>query len=142
MFHQRKAGFSLIELLIVVAIVAILASVAYGSYQNSIEKSRRSDAKDALARAAALQEKHYLQFKQYSNDMDDIGGNASREGNYQISSAFAFGLDGCDDGQCYTLTATAQGAQADDTTCSTFTLDSLGRKASSDGVNDTTEVCW
>ena len=146
MSNISNRGFSLIEMLIVITIIGILASVAYGSYQNSVQKSRRADGKDALARAAASQEKHYLKNNQYSNDMDDIGGNASVEGNYSLSSAFSIAGTDCSDAadrQCFTLTATARGAQADDTTCATMTLDSLGRKAAADSSsNDTTDVCW
>ena len=43
--QKIAAGFTLVELLIVVAVVAILASVGYPSYQNHIDKTRKSDGK-------------------------------------------------------------------------------------------------
>lgn len=45
---MRARGFTLIELMIVVAIVAILAAVAYPSYRDSISKSRRAEARAQL----------------------------------------------------------------------------------------------
>ena len=53
-------GFTLIEILVVVAIVAILAVVVYPSYTYQIMKTRRSDAKIALTELAGLQENHYV----------------------------------------------------------------------------------
>ena len=50
-------GFTLVELMIVVAIVAILAAIGYPSYQNSVQKSRRADGRAALQEAAARQER-------------------------------------------------------------------------------------
>ncbi len=56
---SKSAGFSLIELMIVVAIIAILAAVAFPSYQESVKKSRRSDAQTALLGFAQAMERHY-----------------------------------------------------------------------------------
>ena len=50
---RRRRGFTLIELMIVVAVVAILAAVAMPSYLQSVQKSRRADA---IARIAQLQQ--------------------------------------------------------------------------------------
>jgi type IV pilus assembly protein PilE len=47
--HAAK-GFTLIELMIVVAVVGILAAIAYPSYQDSVRKSRRADARDGTAK--------------------------------------------------------------------------------------------
>jgi len=55
---QIPQGFTLIELMIAVSIVGILASIAYPSYQNSIMKSRRADAKSALLELANFMERH------------------------------------------------------------------------------------
>lgn len=53
--HQ---GFTLVELMVTVAIIGILASIAYPSYQNSVMKSRRADAKSALMELANYMERH------------------------------------------------------------------------------------
>lgn len=49
--QRGQDGFTLIELMIVVAVVAILAAIAYPSYQEQIAKSRRADAQRALSEA-------------------------------------------------------------------------------------------
>ena len=49
-------GFTLVELMIVIVIVAILLAVALPSYQNSVQKGRRADAKAALLDVANRQE--------------------------------------------------------------------------------------
>lgn len=56
---QLLGGFTLIELMIVVAIVGILAAIAYPSYQESVKKSRRSDAQSALTGLSVAMERYY-----------------------------------------------------------------------------------
>jgi type IV pilus assembly protein PilE len=55
-FHERR-GFTLIELMITIAVLAIIAAVALPSYFDSIRKSRRADAINALTRAQQAQER-------------------------------------------------------------------------------------
>ena len=70
--HLHK-GFTLIELMIVVAIVAILASIAYPAYTESIRKGKRAQARTALAELLQQQERYmtqrncYLAFTNVSN---------------------------------------------------------------------------
>lgn len=55
---KKKKGFTLVEILVVIAIVAILASVAYSSYDGSVKKSRRRDAQGVLQGLAQAMERH------------------------------------------------------------------------------------
>ena len=50
---KRINGFTLIELMIVVAIVGIIAAIAYPSYRDSVMRAQRSDAMATLARLSA-----------------------------------------------------------------------------------------
>lgn len=137
---MRAAGFSLIEIMIVVAIIAILAAIALPSYQAQTKKARRADAIMALEKAAAKQEQYYFQYNQYTDDESRLGGGAasipSPEGNYSVTAALV------DGGQGYTLTATpvVGGVQADDSACTQFTLTHLGQRGASPAAN--TDTCW
>ena len=57
----KNSGFTLVELLIVIAVVAILVALAYPSYQNSMSKTRRADAQGDLMEFAGIAERIYTQ---------------------------------------------------------------------------------
>ena len=59
--RRVNRGFTLIELMIVVAIVAILAAIAYPAYTESVRKGRRAEARTALAELLQQQERHMTQ---------------------------------------------------------------------------------
>jgi len=69
-YHQsfsRQAGFTLIELMIVVAIIAVLASVAYPSYQSYVIKSKRADMMSEMYNIASELQSRKLAQGSYSN---------------------------------------------------------------------------
>jgi len=65
MKKQSMQGFTLIELMIVVAVVAILASIAYPSYTSSIIKGRRAEGRTALTELMQQQERFMTQTNSY-----------------------------------------------------------------------------
>lgn len=135
---RKMKGFTLVELLIVVAIVAIIAAIAYPSFSGQAYKSRRSDAYAALQQAAALQERWFAQQRSYSANADPFNGTAnttSPEGYYSISVALA--------GSGYTLHATpvAGLVQAGDDKCTRISLAHTGKKSST-GTRATELDCW
>lgn len=135
-------GFTLMEVMIVLAILGILASVVLPAYQDSIRKGRRSDAIAALLDAANRQEQHMLDRSTYSEDMEDLGYGAdpalSPEGHYEVDAA------ACGGGSiavCYVLTASpATGSpQNADAACASLSLDSRGQRTATGTAADT---CW
>ena len=139
---SSRAGFTLIELMIVVAIVAILAAIAYPSYTNYIVKTRRVAAASCLSEYANYMERYYTTNLRYDKDaasndnvlpLLDCAGT-TRTGNYYD---YDFGKPTVSD---YTLTAKPKGAQAVDTKCGTLTLDQTGKRKISG--TDTVDRCW
>jgi type IV pilus assembly protein PilE len=66
LYKKFSKGFSLIELLIVVAIVGILAAVAVPAYFNHILRTRQADAYHNLLDIKAAQEMHYSMYNEYA----------------------------------------------------------------------------
>jgi type IV pilus assembly protein PilE len=138
------AGFTLIELMIVVAIVAILAMIAYPSYSQYVYRTHRTDGKELLLRLAAAQEKHIAAFNTYANSITaapisrGLGlstATTSENGYYTI------GLTTSTDGSTFTLTATpvADSPQARDV-CGALSIDNaLNKTYSGDQTNG---KCW
>ena len=139
-----EKGFTLIELMIVVAVVAILAAIAYPSYQEYVLRSRRVEGQSLLNEAAAHQERWRAQNGSYmtSNTATDIAklklpnGNKSENGYYTLSVSSVTNDGG------YTLTAIRAGSQAADKRCGDFTLDATGRKGMAADTPGTVEQCW
>lgn len=134
---QRTAGFTLIELMIVVAIVAILAMIALPSYQQQMMKARRSQAKADLTELAQQLERYYTVNRTYVGfDFTNSGITTSpRDGNPFV--AYAIAPDGAVAAAAYKLVATAQGPQGQDR-CANLTLDVAGRKTHGGPGDDAT----
>lgn len=63
---HRSAGFTLMEVMIVVAIIGFLAAIAYPAYTNQIAKGRRAECRAGLMQAMQQQERYYTQFNAYA----------------------------------------------------------------------------
>lgn len=130
--RMRSNGFTLIELMIVVAIIGILAAIAYPAYTSQIMKTQRTDAKDALLAAAHNLERCYTEYNAYNNAACPAVPATSNEGYYSITVS-ALSASG------YTLTATPiSGAVVNDAECKTFTIDNKGAQDSTPSGGN----CW
>ena len=137
----RMKGVTLIELVIVVAIVALLASIAVPTYRNYVLRSHRVEAKTALLNLAAAQEKFYLQNNTYTNDVGTANGlrfstEAGPVDNFLTENGWYTITVTAADNEGFALTADAEGDQVNDSDCTSFGLESSGKKTAS------TDKCW
>lgn len=142
MRHTRLKGFTLLELLIVVAIMGILASVALPAYQNSVVRSGRAEAKTELLQVASDQERYFSNFNTYVDDALPLNAPVVAGRDRTTQNAFyAISVAACGTGaitNCFVATATAQNAQTEDS-CTTLTISDTGARGA---TGDTTNECW
>jgi type IV pilus assembly protein PilE len=142
---RNTKGFTLIEVMIVVVVIAILAAIAFPSYQESVRKARRADAKSTLLATAQILERCFTEFNVYNNtncsvidagpaiafDSDDTTKGVSGDGYYRITNTALTTTT-------FTIQAapTIKGGQNNDARCATFTLTEAGVKGA------TNTDCW
>ena len=108
---SAQHGFTLIELMIVVAIVALLAAVAIPTYLDHVRKTRRADAIARVAQVQQAQERWRANNATYAT-MTQLGiGATTTDGHYSLS------ITGSPTATSYQVLATATGAQASDSNC-------------------------
>ena len=133
--NKQTRGFTLIELMIVIAILAIIMAFAWPSYLEHVRKSRRAEGTVHLLELADRMERYYSDQGTYAGATlgpaeADLYVAVSENGYYNLAITVQ-------DNVSFTVTAapTTKGKQDDDT-CGTFTLTSTGL-TSADGSK-----CW
>lgn len=144
MSMNRRRGFSLIELVIVMLIIAVLAAIAVPTYQSYITRATRTKATEGLTNLAGLEERFFYSNNTYTKNLSDLGQGSSS----------GFCVASCTDARYYEVTifsasstdyllqAAPEDVQAiQDTQCGTLTLNRAGVKtASKDPSNQ--NRCW
>jgi type IV pilus assembly protein PilE len=148
---QRNRGFTLIELMIVVAIVAILAAVGYPSYRNHVAKGQRSAGQQFLSDIAQRQEQYLLDRRQYATTLaasaTGLGMTAPAALKYTVANDFADGVNNAATPPAFAICAeplagSPVAQRADGRLC----INNLGQRwrepAGGNGTFDAGECAW
>lgn len=131
---RRQSGFTLLELMIVVAVIAILMAIAIPSYLRYGYRARRPDGQELLLRIANAQERFYSTENRYGS-LTEVGFEdpaISEKSYYSVTLPAVSSTT-------FTATAAPQSDQAKDD-CGSLSIDSVGNKTSSGSTTNGT--CW
>ena len=147
---RDERGFTLVELMVVLAIVSILAAIAYPGYTRHLVRTRRVEAQLALVEAMGRQEQYRAQHHTYVAFSSSIEDPDSRQFRWWLGQApanSAYELEGraCDGqeiGQCIELRAEPGTDKVDagfsDPDCGVLSFDSTGAQ----GASGNGPRCW
>ena len=142
MVKTKYRGFTLIELMIVVAVVGILAAVAYPSYQEYVRKAKRAEGRTALLELLQQQERYMTQNNSYKafSDGDATVPFKTFSGDNKASAAYWLGARACS-GQTISNCVEVFGKPKHytDPSITELTITSTGVK---NCTGSNTSVCW
>ena len=128
---HKQFGFTLMELMIVVAVIGIITAIALPGYQSYSRKAKRADAHQGLNVLSQLQERFFTENNTYATTVAELNASADSMEDFWTLSVTAANASS------YTLSAAPKNPHID-ADCLTITLDSTGVRASTPAGND----CW
>ena len=129
--NELKKGFTLIELMIVVAIIGILAAIAMPSYVEYVLRAKRADGKAALLSAILAEEKWRANHIEYGSRSDIGISDTSPDSYYTITVSGTSAT-------AYTVSAAPKSPHTD-SKCGTFSINQTGDKTTDTSYDD---YCW
>lgn len=143
----QPRGFTLIELMIVIAVIGVLSAVAYPAYQAHVLRTHRAVAAACLQELALQMERRYTLTMVYNQPaaLPAAACTAAAADRYQfifgVAPGAAAGAQPGPAAASYLLQAIPQGAQANDRGCGTLGLDHQGARTQS-GNAANVQSCW
>jgi type IV pilus assembly protein PilE len=131
-----EKGFTLIEVMIVVAIIALLAAIALPSYRDYVLRGRLTEATNELSAMSAKMEQFYQDNRTYATS----GGYTTPCSASWATTSNSFTYSCTTGASTYTLTAAGKSGAT--TSSFTFTLNQAGTKATTAGKWGTSATCW
>jgi type IV pilus assembly protein PilE len=147
--HRPLLGFSLIEMMVVVAIATILMAIAVPSYMTYVRQTRRTEARTAVLDLAGREERYFsTSGAAYTTTPANLGytglgsSNPIGSGYYYLTVCSPACAPSAVAAPSYSVTATAVAgtSQVADTQCGSFTVDSAGQQYASG--TQTAAYCW
>jgi type IV pilus assembly protein PilE len=136
--HPKQTGFTLIEVMIVVAIVGILSAIAYPSYAEYIRRGHRADARAGLLQAAQWLERASTATGNYPTALP-----ATFTWTGDASKRYTIAIGGPATTTSFTLTATPKtGTPQVGDRCANLTLTHTGVRGTSALAPVTVAECW
>lgn len=140
-YPTRSGGFSLVELMVVVAVLGILASIAVPNYQDYVLRSKLVDAQSSLAQLRVTMEHYYQDNRSYDSAPGEPTGNCGIA--MAASNYFTYSCATSNSGQDYLITATGTAAGA--TAAFAYTIDHGNNRrttAVAAGWGSVPAECW
>jgi type IV pilus assembly protein PilE len=137
---KKQAGFTLIELVIVMVIVAILAAIAYPWYTQFVVRSRRAAAEAYMLEVASRQERFRLDTRSYAANMTALSLTAPQEVSPYYTVTTAQDTSRTPNG--FSVTATRNTTTQDDPKCGDLTYNDLGNKTANGTMGSDLTYCW